>query len=198
MASLALLLALLAMPVAPAFGAEDEAGATQTSPTLWDYRTVFVVWDDATTDWRADWDDGTSTIGLEAVLDNEGSIGWELDSIAHERYDLIVGAGTTSQEARRLRLIFRRPLVASDAAAAAAVTIQGFAFQPGALEIAAGTTVTWTNADSVQHTATASDGTFDSGALAPGASFDQTFSDVGSFGYACAIHPGMTGTIVVS
>jgi plastocyanin len=193
---------LCLVAAAPVVSAAD-AGATPApaEPASWDYRTVFVVWDDAASDWRADWNDGSATSGLEAVLDNEGSQGWELDSIAHERYDLIVGPDTTSQEARRLRLIFRRPQTAADAAAVttldAAVTIQGFAFEPDTVEVSAGTTVTWTNGDTTQHTVTAGDGSFDSGVLPPGAAFSRTFDAAGTFAYACAIHPGMTGTIVV-
>ena len=80
---LAMLLVVATAPAAS--GAEAEATAAPAGPASWDYRTVFVVWDEAATDWRADWNDGSSTVGLEAVLDNEGSEGWELDSIAHER-----------------------------------------------------------------------------------------------------------------
>jgi plastocyanin len=194
-----LLLVLVAVPAGA--GAATDATDAPASPATWDYRTVFVVWDEAASDWRADWNDGTTTVGLEAVLDNEGSQGWELDSIAHERYDLIVGPSTTSQEARRLRLIFRRPLAATDDAGASAsgteVAIQGFAFLPASIEVATGTTVTWTNGDAVGHTATAGDGSFDSGTLSPGATFAHTFDAVGTFTYGCAIHPNMTGTIVV-
>jgi plastocyanin len=188
-------LLLLVATASVASGADAEASAAPADPVLWDYRTVFVVWDDAATDWRADWNDGSSTVGLEVILDNEGSEGWELDQVAHERYDVVVGPDTTSQEARRLRLIFRRPSVPSDSAA---VSIAGFAFQPGSLEVAAGTTVTWTNDDPAPHTVTAADGSFDSGTLASGATFSQVFDAAGTFAYACAIHPTMTGTIIVS
>lgn len=193
--SIALSMLLLVASAPVASGADAEASAAPVDPVLWDYRTVFVVWDDAATDWRADWNDGSSTVGLEVVLDNEGSEGWELDQVAHERYDVVVGPDTTSQEARRLRLIFRRPSVPSDSAA---VSIVGFAFQPGSLEVAAGTTVTWTNDDPAPHTVTAADGSFDSGTLASGATFSQVFDQAGTFAYACAIHPTMTGTIIVS
>jgi plastocyanin len=77
------------------------------------------------------------------------------------------------------------------------VSIVDFAFQPGSLEVAAGTTVTWTNAGAAPHTVTSDSGAFDSGQLAPGASFSQTFDTPGTYTYHCEIHPNMTGTIVV-
>jgi plastocyanin len=49
----------------------------------------------------------------------------------------------------------------------------------------------------VQHSATAGDGSFDSGVLSPGATFTRTFDEAGTFAYGCVIHPTMTGTIVV-
>jgi len=77
------------------------------------------------------------------------------------------------------------------------VEIRDFAFHPAEIEIAAGTTVTWTNNDTVAHTATATDGTFDSGILDPGASFKYTFDKPGTYDFACLIHPKMKGTITV-
>ena len=82
-------------------------------------------------------------------------------------------------------------------AEACVVDIRDLAFMPADIEIAVGTTVTWTNSDSVPHTATASDGTFDSGVFDPGESFDYTFEDTGTFDYTCLIHPEMQGSIVV-
>ena len=78
------------------------------------------------------------------------------------------------------------------------VTIAGFAFDPADLEVAAGTEVTWTNDDSAPHTATADDGTFDTGTLEQGDSGSATFDEPGDFPYHCAIHPDMTGTITVT
>jgi plastocyanin len=80
----------------------------------------------------------------------------------------------------------------------AAVSIVDFAFQPASVEVAAGSTVTWTNTGQAPHTVTADDGAFDSGQLAPGASFSQTFDTAGTFTYHCNIHPQMTGTIIVT
>jgi len=80
----------------------------------------------------------------------------------------------------------------------AAVTIVDFAFQPASVEVQAGTTVTWTNSGAATHTVTADNGAFDSGQLASGATFSQTFDTAGTFTYHCEIHPQMTGTIVVT
>jgi plastocyanin len=96
------------------------------------------------------------------------------------------------------------PAQAQDAAPSAqtqggtAVTISNFAFQPASLQITAGSSVTWTNQDSTAHTVTSDSGAFDSGALAPGASFTQMFMTPGTYTYHCQIHPFMTATIVVS
>jgi plastocyanin len=71
------------------------------------------------------------------------------------------------------------------------------AFMPDALEITAGTTVTWTNTDSVAHTSTSNGSGWDSGTIAPGRGFSFTFQSAGTFPYHCAIHPGMVGSVVV-
>jgi plastocyanin len=80
----------------------------------------------------------------------------------------------------------------------AAVSIVDFAFQPGSVEVPVGGTVTWTNSGSAPHTVTSDSGAFDSGQLAPGASFSQTFDTAGTFTYHCSIHPQMTGTVIVT
>jgi plastocyanin len=71
------------------------------------------------------------------------------------------------------------------------------AFNPDVSDVAAGTTVTWTNNDSVAHTSTANGGAWNSGTVAPGGRFSFTFQTAGTFSYHCAIHPGMVGTVVV-
>jgi plastocyanin len=82
-------------------------------------------------------------------------------------------------------------------AADSAVTIAGFAFTPATVTIQVGDSVTWTNEDSAPHTATAGDGSFDTGQLANGASGTATFDTAGTFAYVCSIHPQMTGSVVV-
>jgi plastocyanin len=80
---------------------------------------------------------------------------------------------------------------------AVSVSIVNFAFEPASVEVPVGGTVTWTNNGGAPHTVTADDGAFDSGELAPGASFSQTFDAAGTFAYHCNIHPQMTGTVNV-
>ena len=89
----------------------------------------------------------------------------------------------------------RRPRPAT--AGANGVTIANFAFAPQSITVAPGQTVTWTNKDSIAHTVTADKGDWDSKNLAPGATFQQKFDQAGTFTYHCAIHPFMTGTVVV-
>ena len=77
------------------------------------------------------------------------------------------------------------------------VAIQDFLFQPARLEIAAGTTVVWTNNGQVAHTVTAEDGSFESGSIEPGKRAAITFGRTGSFPFHCTPHPFMRGLIVV-
>lgn len=83
-------------------------------------------------------------------------------------------------------------------AATHAVTIQGFAFNPAALNVAVGDTVTFTNADGAPHTATAQDGSFDTGTLRRGDSASITIGAAGAHAYKCNFHPAMKGTITAA
>ena len=73
------------------------------------------------------------------------------------------------------------------------VIIQGFAFNPDTYNIPVGTTVVWYNDDSVDHTVTARDNSFDSGRISPNETFEYTFQQTGTLEYYCTIHPSMTG-----
>lgn len=80
----------------------------------------------------------------------------------------------------------------------AEVSEEGIAFNPGEVTVAVGDTVTWTNNDSVGHDVTAdSFSSGDPGGMAPGATFEQTFDEAGTFDYVCTVHPGMEGSVVV-
>jgi plastocyanin len=78
-----------------------------------------------------------------------------------------------------------------------AETLGNRAYAPDDLTVATGTTVTWTNTDSVAHTSTADANGWNSGNVVPGDHFSFTFQTPGTFSYHCAIHPGMIGKVVV-
>ena len=85
-------------------------------------------------------------------------------------------------------------------AGAGTITIKNFAFTPATLTVKSGTTVTWTNQDGPTHQIASDSGSsvsFSSNPLATGASYQFTFTTPGTYPYHCAIHPSMTGTIVV-
>ncbi|MER6298059.1 cupredoxin family copper-binding protein [Kitasatospora sp. NPDC001539] len=77
------------------------------------------------------------------------------------------------------------------------VTIRNFAFEPAALTVSPGQTVTVVNQDSVPHTLTASDKSFDTGTIAAGATGTFTVPQSGTHPYICTIHPFMHGTLTV-
>jgi plastocyanin len=83
------------------------------------------------------------------------------------------------------------------------VAITGFLFKPERLSVPAGTTVTWTNADDIEHTATSGtpdmpEGIFDSGDRTKGQTFSHTFAEAGTFAYFCDNHNGMRGEVDVT
>ena len=82
-------------------------------------------------------------------------------------------------------------------AADAQVKIANFTFEPPVLTVKVGTMVTWVNDDDIPHLVSEKDGKFRSSALDTGDKFSQTFSAAGTIEYFCAIHPHMTGKIVV-
>jgi plastocyanin len=76
------------------------------------------------------------------------------------------------------------------------------AYAPNPVQVSTGATVTWTNDDAQPHTATSGqnltpDGRFDSGIMAPGATFEHTFIEEGEYPYFCLLHPNMVGTVQV-
>ena len=81
-------------------------------------------------------------------------------------------------------------------ATGASVTIKDFAFSPASVDIKVGESVTWTNDDSATHNVEG-DGGISSGDLANGQTYTKTFDTAGTYAYKCAIHPNMTGTVVV-
>src|SRR5215208_3401878 len=76
-------------------------------------------------------------------------------------------------------------------------------YDPTPVNVAVGTTVTWTNNDATLHTAVSGtpdsgpSGEFDSSYLAKGKTFSHTFDTAGTFDYYCTLHPFMIGQVVV-
>jgi plastocyanin len=84
----------------------------------------------------------------------------------------------------------------------ASVSMKNIQFSPRAVTVAKGTTVTWTNTDSVAHDVTKKSGPgpqFSSGTgnINKGGTYKQTFNTAGTVAYVCTVHPGMAGTIKV-
>jgi plastocyanin len=79
------------------------------------------------------------------------------------------------------------------------VVIDNFTFDPPKLTISAGTQVTWINHDDVPHTATSTTKprAFDSGTLDTDQKFSHVFAAPGTYDYFCAVHPKMTGQVIV-
>ncbi len=81
-------------------------------------------------------------------------------------------------------------------------TLTTDAYQPNPIQISVGETVRWVNDDSLPHTITSgenatADGNFNSGIMAPGATFDHTFTEAGEYPYFCLLHPNQIGTVRV-
>lgn len=89
------------------------------------------------------------------------------------------------------------PAPSGEAARAEKVAIVDFAYDPDPVIVQVGGKVTWLNQDSAPHTATAEDGSFDTGTLEEGKLKSETFKQAGTYAYICEIHPDMHGTVEV-
>lgn len=95
--------------------------------------------------------------------------------------ELIVSpTGVSTSSARRLEVI-----------------ISNSSFQPADITTGKGSLIVWKNNDAVSHTVTADDGSFNSGEIKAGGSFDQRFDYIKTYPYSCSLHPEMKGTIVI-
>ena len=81
--------------------------------------------------------------------------------------------------------------------AATSVTIDNFSFTPKEVTVSKGATVTWINHDDVPHTVVSAEKKFKSKALDTDDRFSFTFTDAGTYGYFCSVHPIMTGKVIV-
>lgn len=114
--------------------------------------------------------------------------------LAHEECDDVPTAKVASAE--------RGETGGSQAQAGSSVTVKLFQYQPGRIQVQAGTTVTWLNEDEIFHTVTAGEpdkkgGGFDAALDGKGKSFSFTFSQPGIYTYYCDRHEHMRGEIEV-
>jgi plastocyanin len=83
------------------------------------------------------------------------------------------------------------------------IFIRNDVYSPANVQIVPGTTITWTNQDTVPHavvvsdTVTATNDMWTSGSLATGQSASYTFTSPGRFPYHCSLHSGMGGVVIV-
>jgi len=78
-----------------------------------------------------------------------------------------------------------------------AVAIRATGFSPATVTIATGDAVKWTNRDTKNHQVVANNGSFASAVIKPGRSYSHRFNTAGTFGYRDALHPSLTGKVVV-
>jgi plastocyanin len=86
------------------------------------------------------------------------------------------------------------------AAGTVRIAIQNYAFAPATVTITPGTTVVWTNEDSVPHNVHVTSGpaTATSPMLQKGDSYTYTFTKSGAYSYVCDYHPDMKASLTVS
>jgi len=81
------------------------------------------------------------------------------------------------------------------------VTIKDYKYMEKDLKVKVGTTVRWTNEDSVPHSVTGDDiekSGLDSENFGQGETFEYTFDKAGEFSYFCKPHPYMKGSVTVT
>lgn len=100
---------------------------------------------------------------------------------------------TTSSTATTTTELLSSPVATNEAQ----VSISNFAFDPPTLTIPKGTTVIWSNKDSVAHNIVENNNLFSSPTLATGDQFRYTFDTAGTFNYKCTFHSNMNGQIIV-
>jgi plastocyanin len=138
-------------------------------------------------------DDG----GTADATEDADAVTEEADAATDEAGETTDAAGDPTEEANGVT--DEAGEAAGDGAASTAgLVIVDFGFEPETLDVEAGATIEVVNEDAVTHTVTAEDGSFDVRLAGGGDRATFTVDDAGSYPFACAIHPSMTGTIVVN
>ena len=78
------------------------------------------------------------------------------------------------------------------------VAIRAAGFFPASVTIKTGDAIRWTNRDTKNHQVIANNGSFASPVIAPGRSWAHVFNTSGTYRYHDALHPAMTGRVIVT
>jgi plastocyanin len=78
------------------------------------------------------------------------------------------------------------------------VKITATAFSPANVTIKTGDAIKWSNTDTKAHQVVANNGAFASPTISAGHTWTHTFNTAGTFRYHDALHPALTGKVVVS
>lgn len=127
------------------------------------------------------------SLGLAACGDSGSDSTSEAETNPPASEESAEGAESTESE----------PAPSGEAAKSEKVDIVEFTYQPDPVVVQVGGKVIWQNQDTAPHTATADDGSFDTGTIEKGKIGSETFKEAGTFTYFCAIHPTMHGTVEV-
>ena len=77
------------------------------------------------------------------------------------------------------------------------ISIEGSAFSPAEITVAAGTLITWTNNNGVAESITDKSGLFD-GIVSSNGTYSYQFTTSGTFQYYSRMNPSMTGKVIVN
>jgi len=112
---------------------------------------------------------------------------------------LAAGCADRSEQPAAAAPVPAEPAAAANPTAASKVVIDNFTYSLAVLAVPVGTKVTWTNHDDVPHTVTSpkKPRLIDSPTLDTDESFSYLFTAPCTYEYFCAVHPKMTGKIIV-
>jgi plastocyanin len=120
------------------------------------------------------------------------SVAEEVEGAGEEAGEAAEEAGEEAKEGAE-----SEPAPSGEAQKSEKVQIVEFSYEPDPVVVQVGGKVTWQNEDTAPHTATADDGSFDTGTIEKGKLGSATFKEPGTFTYHCEIHPTMHGTVEV-
>jgi plastocyanin len=135
------------------------------------------------------------SLGLVACGGGGSDSSEPVSSVAEEAEEAGEEAGETAEEAGEEAESESAP--SGEAAKSEKVQIVEFSYEPDPVVVQVGGKVIWQNEDAAPHTATADDGSFDTGTIEKGKIGSATFKEAGTFTYFCEIHPTMHGTVEV-